>query len=825
MGINKQDNRVILLGKALILNKSHFKPTSANNGSTSLVSLGYFDSLRIYPVPESTKSGNWLNDLWKHSIKLSGESKSDTYYHPLYITLSSDRSIPDQFWERDTKFLFVTLVHFSLGKNMPDECTDRFGIVSARIASFVKDATPKVFVACYQSMNLSDMVVIWKSDSMLAIMEKLNLLYQYKEIGDLRTTCSFPLSAELSPETENEHIPYVSFRFSVNDAKEAFRFASLMHQKYSWWPSPGGYFITGTEDLNYVFNDLPTAQFLSAVSLWFEDQTVNACFQSAFYESSTHLGISNRVLNHMQEDIVSDSESVCGGQRDSSGMEKIPPVETESVLTEKCTQLFQTFQNMRNEKLDSWCKPVSSQLNALVNMSRICVLDGFCYLILDGVSMFCQKITPYLIAEKKMSLELLGRIQRFIRGWGTLVDQAIRIDGQFIQSPGFSPLLYDIPVGLLEFYIAFTKRCMHLMQLLEPAEKQYHYALFLLPKLCRRTKVQDIFQDSPPDDRLLYVDVPLDYIYDPQQILLQLCHEVAHYCGEGFRCRERRAQYFILSCAHLIAWYFDLGNKAALHQIYTDILARIPKDSLLYMEYFVPALRANVHTLLNDNDVFQGWQTAFLKGAGFSDKEKAKWIRSNTEKQRTMLLGRAHDLEDFGEDIERIRQLFEECYADISMIFLLSPTWEEYLSLYRQELIWLKERNHTSEYAEIVQRAAIVLLATNFRPAEDQCASDPILKKFTKDICNLYNTEKNDLATEFGNTSQYIGYMPLDLLYDVLSYLKECYEKMTLFGVNNEKLDQLHNIFDKVVRKHCIGCEGYMQTLAWYERSLLGFSE
>lgn len=159
------------------------------------------------------------------------------------------------------------------------------------------------------------------------------------------------------------------------------------------------------------------------------------------------------------------------------------------------------------------------------------------------------------------------------------------------------------------------------------------------------------------------------------------------------------------------------------------------------------------------------------------------------------------------------------------MIFLLSPTWEEYISLYRQELLWLKERNHISEYAELVQRAAIVLLATNFKPAEDQCAGDPILKKLTNDICNLYNTEKNDLVTEFGSASQYIGYMPVDLLYDVLSYLRECYRKMTQFGANNEELKQLRNIFDKVVREHCIGCEGYMQTLAWYEKNLLGFSK
>ncbi len=820
--MDNNENRVILLGKALILNDSHYKTASVNGISTPLVSLGYFDTLQIYPLPNESKSDNWLRDLWEHSIKLSGKLMSDIYYHPLYITLSPDRSLPDGFWECNTEFMFVTLVHFSLERRLPDEDTDRFDKVSDKIASFVEGSTPNVLAACYQSINLSDMVVIWKSDSLLAIMEKINALYQYEEIGDLRTTGGFPLSGKHSPQMKAERIPYVSFRFGVRNMKEAFRFATLMHDKYNWWPTPGGYFTTGAEDLDYVFQNLSSASFLDLISFWFEDQKINACLQKAFYESYTHLGINNQSLLGVNKESAKEPETANSNNKDSEP----PPAHINTMLAQKCKMLFDSFQTLRKSQKDelySWYKPVSNQLNALVNMSWICVLDGFCYLILDGVSMFCKKIFPYLAGERQVSLEMLGRIQRFIRGWGTLVDQALRVDGQFIQSPGFSPLLYDIPVNLLEFYLAFTKRCMNLMQSPEPENDRHHYALFLLPKLCRRTKVQDIFQDPPPEDRLLYVDVPLDYVYDPQQILLQLCHEVAHYCGEEFRCRERRAQFFVLACAHLIAWHFELGNETALRQIYSDILTGIPEDCQLYMEYFIPMIRKRTLSLLNEYSTFQKWQNAFLCGAKYTSNEQMEWVRKSTENHRTLLLNRVHGLDDFSEDIERIRQLFEECYADISMIFLLSPTPKEYLSLYRQELLWMQEGDYRSQYAELVQRAAIVLLAANSKPDASQFKDDPILKCFTKDICNLYNSAGNDLAAKLQDPVQ-IGYLPLDLLYDVLSYLKECYKKMDQFGVGNEELSNLRNIFNKVVRKHCVGCEGYQQTLAWYEKRLLELS-
>lgn len=809
-----QENRVILLGKSLTRNNDNLERAGVSGQTPSLISLGFFDSLQIYPLPKNDLDGNWLADMWEHSVQLSGETTPDLYYHPLYITLSSDKEILDGFWKKNKTLLFVSLVHFST-KDETGTNEDRFKTVSERIASILTQSKEEVDAACYQSINLSDMVVIWKSDSVLAIMTILNRLYHDEEIGDLRTICSFPPLTNLPSPLKDERIPYVSVRFGVSSAKDAARFEALMKENFAWWQSSNGYFVTGTEDLDYVFYDCKATEVIKAISSWFENPEINACMKKAFYEVSTRLGVDN----------VSPAGSQSIQPNPPEGKPGNFPLE-QNRLTKICTNLFTDFQTMRGGERFSWYKPVSNQLNSLVNMSRICVLDGFCYLILDGASTFCKKVKPYLLDDSKnieLPNALVSRIQRFIRGWGTLVDQAIRVDGQFIQSPGFSPLLYDIPVNLLEFYIAFTKRCMSLMQSLEQKSQRYHYSLFLLPKLCNRTNVRDVFQDPPPSDRLLYVDIPLDIVYDPRQIVLQLCHEIAHYCGEKFRCRKKRAHYFMLTCAHLIAWYLKLGNIAAVQKIYNDICARVPDEKRAYMEDLVSSVKLSIVALLQDSDVYQTWQNAYLDGTNLSDKDKSVWRRQSTVEQRFFMQSRLSDLEDFSEDITRITRLFKECYADVSMLFLLRPSWDEYISLYRQELLWL-DFNQTSQRAELVQRAAIALLAANYK-SDALPEERDILYRFSADICSLFNDSKDGLRAKYPDdlpSQMLIGYFPLDLLQDILDYLKDCYQEMKqLNDKSEEEIRQLRAVFNKVIRENRICCEEYQQTLTWYEKQLL----
>lgn len=481
----------------------------------------------------------------------------------------------------------------------------------------------------------------------------------------------------------------------------------------------------------------------------------------------------------------------------------------------------------------SWTRAVSSQLSALVDMSRICVLDGFCYLILDGVSTFLQLVRPYM-EECQIPSRLLRRIQRFVRGWGMLLDQAVRVDGQIIPSPGFSPVLYDIPVELLEFYNAFAFRSMVLLQSPEQENARCHYALFLLPKLCRRTKVQNIFHDPPPNDRLLYVDIPLDILYAPMQVLPQLCHELSHYCGENFRKREFRAVAILTACAHMIAWHFRLGNLNAVQKIRQDLNRLVPPEQHTYKKQLQAAIQGFFVQLFQHYEWVRPWQEAYQQGRKWaSEEERTDWSRENTFQIRNIFFGRNEALADISQDIQEIFYLFEEGYADVSMMFLLSLSWEEYLALYRQELNWLEtlgedrelptESGRRAVYARFVQRAALVLSATRCSVPSDFSALLPGLEEFSKHIialeermCQADAFQPYTKADEKMNQNCF----PEDLLLDIRDYLEECWQEMQSTLADKEEVQQLRHIFGEVAREHHIGCDSYYETMARYERFL-----
>lgn len=817
-----QDSRVILLGKALTLSKGHFRGVDPASGEMSLISLGYFDSLQIIPLRES----DWLRELWKKGIAWSGSASLETHYHPIYITALPCERAEDSFWSIETQFTFVTLLHYAADLALPKGKT--FAAVARRIGELTSppgrwergDVTRDVYAACYRSLHLSDMVVIWKSDSLIDLLERLHRLYWDPRIGDLRTVCSFrfPRGEETVRFGEDE-IPYAMVSFCVRDSAAVDTFTRLIRESCTWWPKRGGYFTTGTRDLEVVLQNVTVGQFMKCVALWFQDSEVNQWYQKAFYESSTHLGLWD-------------------GREDA---ERLSPSKEKSPLTEACEKLFKDFQSLREQLRTraeavelSWTRAVSSQLSALVDMSRICVLDGFCYLILDGVRTFLQLVRPYLEEDRQIPNALLGRIQRFVRGWGMLLDQAVRVDGQFIPSPGFSPVLYDIPVELLEFYNAFAFRCMDLLRSPEREEERRRYALFLLPKLCRRTKVQNIFHSPPPSDRLLYVDIPLDILYAPMQVLPQICHELSHYCGEKFRRREFRAAAIVAACAHMIAWHFRLGSLGAVEQIRQDLDQFVPRDRRTYKDQLLAELQAYFVHLFQSYERIRPWQEAYLRDQNWESGEETAWLQENTFHIRNIFFGRSEVIDDISRNLRVIFYLFEEGYADVSMMFLLDLSREEYLSLYWQELNWLGEPGGDAEqlseagrraaYARFVQRAALVLSATRCAAAGDPAGLPPRLREFSRCITGLERGLEEEGTSLLSFTRAYPkmdgNCFPADLLLDIRDYLEECWQEMRNTFAGREELKQLRHVFGEAAREHHIGCEGYYETLDRYERFL-----
>lgn len=783
-----RDRRYIKLKKAIVWESENFGKNKDG------ISLGYFDSIEIKELDYSEKDSNWLEAAWNQSIRLSGEVQPKVYEHPLFIMARGDQTWKekiDTFWNLQTQFLLVTFVHFVT----PDgEKQNFFSEVETESEKILNEyGAEKVSAVCYHSIDASDLIIIWKTDYLVKALDCLQKVYILDPIGDLHTICSFSLNSQSDLERDEE-IPYISLRFGVKDAKLAHFFLEKIRNDFKFMKNVTPYITTGTEDIDITLEKVKVSEFLALMNAIFNDNGMNKAFCDAFNESATHLGIPHLGKAKPRGIIVSNS------------------------ITFRCETLLGYFQELRKkipgdvtEPDYSWMKLVSVQLNALISMSRFCILDRFCYLILDSVQTFCENFSEWVIGQETITSERLRKIQKFVRAWGILMDQTVRADGQFTQDTGVNSVFYDIPVSLLEFYIAFTKRCMHFLQMKEGTEKKEH-GLFLMPNLCRRTKVEDVFGNPPPAKRLLYVDVPLDYLYRPRQILYQLCHEISHFCGEEPRSRKTRAQLFTMNCAQLVVQRLHIEDIQTTKEMYRELYAVLDINRTAYMQETAQIVWKKVKELLLSREKVQGWVEQYLENKMMSGRIK--------EDMRHELIlnydnNREHIIAGVKRDVEKVVYLYTECYADVSMIFMLEPRYTDYIQLYHQELNWIdmSEKSGAGKYTELVQRIALVLLAVPQRTIEREEQMDKLSnedRKLFDDALRLANSIKQGECNP-----QY--FLPGSVMRQISQYLKYCYEQLNGMYSEQEELKEIRNTFLAVTEDFSDVIEEYRQTIERYE--------
>lgn len=93
---------------------------------------------------------------------------------------------------------------------------------------------------------------------------------------------------------------------------------------------------------------------------------------------------------------------------------------------------------------------------------------------------------------------------------------------------------------------------------------QYEFLLF--PGEIENTEVLDIYYEKAygKGRHIFKIDVRKDMMSDSQNIIILLCHELAHYVGSEIRSREKRLESFYKICTRIIV----LGIKTNLMQLY-----------------------------------------------------------------------------------------------------------------------------------------------------------------------------------------------------------------------------------------------------------------
>lgn len=106
------------------------------------------------------------------------------------------------------------------------------------------------------------------------------------------------------------------------------------------------------------------------------------------------------------------------------------------------------------------------------------------------------------------------------------------------------------PIKLIALYTAFTVLSCDIITEAEKSfiNKKPSFIFCLKPSVAENVFTNILFSnDQLKDDRLLLINIPIEYIYNIKIMIFSLLHEESHYCGEYIRSRKERASLIVHS--------------------------------------------------------------------------------------------------------------------------------------------------------------------------------------------------------------------------------------------------------------------------------------
>lgn len=382
-----------------------------------------------------------------------------------------------------------------------------------------------------------------------------------------------------------------------------------------------------------------------------------------------------------------------------------------------------------------------------------------------------MKRPPYIVKTD------VGKYHDFIENWTHLMEHIMRVESQMTHYPEMRPILYDMPVIMLEYTLAFLVKCSNALQTSDTANKKINF--LLVPRLCQKIRATELFPATSDRPGLVLVRIPLHMLYDPMSIQIALCHETSHFVGEKHRKREDRILYYTISAAVLLAKIVFFTYNACLIDVIQDELEKTirfsseyctniseMKDKVLEWTDTLFGIGLNCNDKCNDENYVAFIKKVLRRSAiKNSDTDKSSdrlCIRSNNADLKIMYLTKFQQL------LLDVTILFREIYADICMLNLLPICSETYIKSFFTEFA----PNESNRYELFAVRIYVSLTASGKNiPIPDGKINNHVIQPLYDEIKKIQCSMKNDLE----NQEQLI---PMGVIRALLSYAKKCYNSL-----------------------------------------------
>lgn len=729
-GAQDFDLRVIELSKSSSANtlKSKLEAEDANG----YVCLGHFDYIQVAPLPGSSPL---------EAIETDFKAR-DNYSCPLYIFHYSllNRTVLDNFWSIKSCFMTVSRIHFTPNAQNrakllrsaledlhqgPPLVDKQFGELSIRVLDEL------VHMVFYYTLELGDLVVVLKSNSIMSCMEAIRRMMEVSQVGDVYSFCGIHgrlchpdvdkavLTWKKEVEEKQQQtcfqkdisdamsrtIPHAGMRFSVISTRNA----KVIWADIGCTP----YFISGTADALIDLKNVTVKQLVKYIST-LAIRTFDA-------------GGGRRISMY---DAFEDIITRIGGEYGEIYKDALPlgPCASVPALKEAQIALKEAVRRIQEESGGSrWFPILLAQTDTLITMMGNCITDDLSILIWPSVQALMERLLFLLKNAPPISARQEAEIGEFLNSWDILENDISRMEGQLSQKPELLSGRYYTPATLLAFYTATLFKCNDLLLTINQ-DTNHGYVPLIIYNVEPRASTHCILDPSKNDPAVAYkgktpllVSLPVSMLYRPMETVIVLCHELSHYTGSSTRFRKDRYKHILASCAELIsiAWMLDgrkdfplipSGRKSILNDLIKKMDQLYPKPHGECTQYYIKELDQNLFMVLLQ--VFYDEQ--------FHSELMQHYLLVKDVQHCVFRYARSIDAHQQYERLYKIRKrvnnillLYRECYADLMAILILDLCPEDYLlNIFYRETQYIEEMasgNSANRVQELQLQAALVL--------------------------------------------------------------------------------------------------------------------
>lgn len=810
------------------------------------VCLGHFDYLSVKQLEANAPL---------LSIKADFQ-KRNNYNYPLYIFhyAHSNLTVLESFWLLQSCFMTVSRIHFNpnaqanvdhlkkalsalhqgpkLEGNQPGELSISVG-------------GELIHAVFYHTLELGDLVVVLKSNSILSCLDTIRRMMEVAEVGDVYSFCGIHsnlvqpnvIQAVKKWDQMGDHqffkmgadhavkqiIPHASMRFSIRSIRCAESFWHLMNCQ--------PFFIAGTADAIIDLSGRSVETLLRYISclIYRQPQADSGGKRFRMYDAF--------------EDIITR----IGSEYGKSYSEALPmkprelPEALENALNKLKTDIETIMQGNAN-----WMPILIAQVNTLSAMMESCVTDDLSMLIWPSVCALLARIKHMFNNRLPISQRQEKDIGEFLNAWDIFENDISRLEGQLSQNPELLSSRYYTPATLVAFYMALlTKYNILLLAINQDQDGEYVPLITYnvdprASTLCILDPSLEPSEISYSDNTPLLVSLPVSMMYQPLETVIVLCHEMSHYTGTSTRHRKDRYGYILRSFAARIAMEWKLDNRSQYSlksnseiSVINDLAEHLDKLYCEYYgdnkDYYINQLYAVFPQKLITQVFFdQDLQTRLLYKYLKSDVIPRYVLQYSKEVTAKSFIRNLYNLK---KQMRNLIFLYRECYADLMATLTLDLTPDEYLKdMFYPEAQYIAEfnaKNAAELLRELQLRAAMVLYATGHKfpsiiPISDSATSEEKWLADWKGCIGYYQycfSQEKDIAHP--DDENRIIMIQAEYL-SLIEYLKECNNSITeQLTQENPKLEQkaFLDIFNAV--KNNFDLEKVYMAVTNYRNTLL----